>query len=126
MIAMAYSLQITARDHLVRVRLTGQLTPADLATQDDEVQGLVSACARRHCGQVLFDATDVDVRLGTFEMFEAGRALAQAWDPRVRLAILGRPDQVDRDGFFENVLVNRRVNARVFTDRARAEHWLGA
>ena len=122
---MTYSVEITARDHLVRVRLSGQLTPADLAAEDNEVRGVVSACTCRQCGQVLFDATDVDVRLGTVEIFQAGKALAQAWDPRLRLAILGRPDQVDRDGFFENVLVNRRVNARVFTDRATAEHWLG-
>ena len=123
---IAHSLEITTTDHLMRVRFSGPITAADLAAPQDEVQEFMSTCSNSHCNRVLFDTTAVDARLGAVEMFKAGEALAQAWHPSVRLAILSRPDQVHRDSFFENVLVNRQVDAKMFTDRATAEHWLGS
>jgi hypothetical protein len=42
----------------------------------------------------------------------------------IKVAVVGRPDQLDQNRFGEKVMRNRWVNARVFTNFKDAEEWL--
>ena len=43
---------------------------------------------------------------------------------QIKTALIGRDDQVLADNFLENLLVNRGVEMRIYTDPAEGERWL--
>lgn len=72
----------------------------------------------------LVDRTAGVGTLDGLERFDRGRLRASCLNRRIRMAVLGRPDQVHATRFGELVVRNRGDRFRVFTDRPQAERWL--
>ena len=70
--------------------------------------------------RVLIDAQGIVGSVSTMAHFELGAYAASR--VRVRAALVGRPDVIDRFG--ETVAINRGASARVFTDEVEARDWL--
>ncbi len=86
------------------------------------LERMIAETRSQNIWRVLLDATAVEGIPGAFDKFELGVQLARAADRRMRLAVVARVEAVDH--FFETVARNRGGAVRVFTDEARALHWL--
>jgi hypothetical protein len=58
------------------------------------------------------------------EWFKYGSGLAVIWDPGIKLAMLGRPDQPAPERFGALVARNRGLHHGFYTDEAEAMAWL--
>ncbi|MCX6180200.1 MAG: hypothetical protein NT163_12710 [Chlorobiales bacterium] len=86
--------------------------------------GVLTACLENNVSNVLCDETDLEYRLGTFDTYYAGEFLAEHVPKLSRAAIVCHPAHLDSASFFENVVVNRGLTLRVFTDIDTAKCWL--
>ncbi|MCU0304229.1 MAG: hypothetical protein MUC56_09260 [Thermoanaerobaculales bacterium] len=118
------SLEIVERDGYAVAVLGGTRSPETLLAAAAET---VARCASSGRDRVLIDIRAMRGGLDTLETFDvAGRQIPAQAGVRsiVRAAVLDRPDNLARIGFFETVAVNRGLNLRVFANEARAIGWL--
>lgn len=71
---------------------------------------------------VLCDVTPATTLMGAFEKFEAGVELARGADPRLKMAVVARVEDIDY--LFESVSRNRGVSVAVFRSEGAALQWL--
>jgi hypothetical protein len=74
--------------------------------------------------KVLCDETDFEYRLGTLDTFKAGEFLSQHVPKLSKIALVCNPEFLSDASFYEDVVVNRGVYLRVFTDNEKATNWL--
>src|SRR5258708_351253 len=64
------------------------------------VEQAMKACQESGVRRLLVDARGLShTRLAAVGFFELGSGLAAFWDPHIRLVMVGRPDQIDREQF---------------------------
>jgi hypothetical protein len=68
--------------------------------------------------------TRLDVKLTVTTRFLAGEKLEIFALHRIKVAIVGRPEQLDPGRFTMLVARNRFINVEVFTDFPSSEEWL--
>ncbi|MFM8332326.1 MAG: hypothetical protein ACKN9T_11615, partial [Candidatus Methylumidiphilus sp.] len=73
---------------------------------------------------VLCDERKLDYRLGTFDIYEAAKFLAEQVPRAAKAAIVCNAKYIEDARFWENVAVNRGLSVRVFCDIDAAERWL--
>ncbi|NTV92605.1 MAG: hypothetical protein HGA72_04835 [Chlorobiaceae bacterium] len=86
--------------------------------------GIIEACIQSGVTRVLCDESDLEYRLGTFDTYRAGEFLSTNAPAVAKIAIICNPAFLSNANFFENVVVNRRLRLRVFTDIETARNWL--
>ncbi len=92
----------------------------------EHFRATLEECKSRGCDRALCDlSTEVGV-ISFLSRFHIGGEVASFWDNRIKIALLGRPDQIDKDQFGVTVARNRGVNVSIFTDQDRAVEWLMA
>lgn len=74
------------------------------------------------CQKILVDLRKLDKIPPITELYELGEKAAQLWKYKLKVAIVTQPEAIT--GFFENVLVNRGAQSRVFPSFEEAEKWL--
>lgn len=87
---------------------------------------VIAACVEHGVSRVLCNELELEYRLGTLETFQAAQFIAAQAPAVARIALVCRPPQVADARFWEDVVVNRGLIARVFTDVDAAVAWLGA
>lgn len=86
---------------------------------------VASVCQDEHCRRLLVDIRQLTDKFGTMECFSRGQEIARAFAySGIHIAIVGVVECSELLSFLENVVTNRGVNLRVFTDFARAKQWL--
>jgi|SRR5262249_37770430 len=91
----------------------------------EQFELIAEHCDRASKNKLLLDCTDTHGDLSLVERFWLGdRAETFMFHHLIKVAVVGRPEQLDRKKFGEMVARNRRVNARVFTNVQAAEKWL--
>ena len=91
----------------------------------EQFELIAEHCDRASKNKLLLDCTDTHGDLSLVERFWLGdRAETFMFHHLIKVAVVGRPEQLDRKKFGEMVARNRRVNARVFTNVRAAEKWL--
>jgi hypothetical protein len=88
------------------------------------VDEMVNTCMKRNCTRVLFDCRRMTGPLSTMDRFDVAQYGSEKIERSIRIAMLGREDQVLPDKFFENVAVNRGMDLKLFTDIDEAVGWL--
>lgn len=114
-----YAITVTKDGNFLRIAARGPGTRANLLRT---LQRVIVETKAQEIWRVLFDATGMEARVGSFDKYEIGVELARAADRRMKLAVTARPEAVDH--FFETVARNRGGAVRVFTDESTALHWL--
>jgi hypothetical protein len=113
-------------DH-VEIVCTGPYSRAEALRVGREAY---AEAARVNRDAVLVDVRGINGRVPTIlDRFEFGVGMARNYlefDPRIRLAVLGREPMIHPERFGELVARNRGADARVFTDEAQARDWLAA
>jgi hypothetical protein len=94
----------------------------------DDVQGyglgIISASEGSGVTRVFCDETALEYRLGTIDTFQAGEFISNNVPAVAKVAIVCNPGFISDASFFEDVVVNRGLTLRVFTDSEVAMHWL--
>ena len=92
-------------------------------------------CTAQHRWGALVDVATINEVLPRLALWEQAKAMASFWNRRIRLAVIGNPEQASADlidspnlrqDFWQLTLQNQGIRARVFTDRAEATSWLVA
>jgi hypothetical protein len=73
---------------------------------------------------ILCDETQLEYRISTGDTYASAAALAKAAPRVARIAIVPRPQSYQDAAFWETVVVNRGLTARVFRDVESARAWL--
>ena len=88
------------------------------------VDAMVNACIKANCTKALFDCRPMTGDLSTMDRFDIAEYGSSAIERAIKIAMLGRDDQLLPDKFFENVAVNRGLALRLFYDIDEAISWL--
>jgi hypothetical protein len=111
-----------ARDHAVW-RPVGESTwPAFV---EQLLRAVMPACRERLTLRLLVDLTGLQhPPLSVADRYGAAEMLAGEWDRTIRLAVVGRSDQIDPARFGVLVAVNRGLTLRAALDEVEALEWL--
>jgi len=118
---MASEIRVEKVDDYLRVTYTG---PFRLEEARRTVDAMVTGCARERCERVLLDCREMTGDMSVINRFDVAQYGSLTIPRSVRIALLGRPDQILPDRFFENAARNRGVKVTVFTEGSDAVAWL--
>lgn len=88
------------------------------------VDAIVAASADEKCANVLFDCRPMIGKLSIMNRFEVAEYAASVIPSSLKIAMLGRFDQILPDKFLENVARNRGMRLALFPDEDQAVEWL--
>lgn len=84
---------------------------------------IIQTCLECDAQRVTCDETALEYRLKIFDTYEIVKFLSESVPKIVKVAIVCNPDFLSDAGFFENVVVNRGLQLKMFTDVDRARRW---
>jgi hypothetical protein len=85
----------------------------------------MAECQAAQVTKLLVDISETSqVPLTAADRFELSTALAETWDRSIRIAVVARPDQMDKDRFGELVARNRGLVVKGWTSEEEALAWL--
>lgn len=114
-------LEVRAHDAYVEIRFTGSFS---LTVARQVVDVMVAAGRKAGSSRLLLDCRAMVGPMSVTDRYEVAEYGARTIERHVTIAVLGRPDQILPDRFFENVAVSRGVRLRVFTDEDEAVTWI--
>jgi hypothetical protein len=116
----------STRGNILFVKTTGVFSYAEAKAF---LPKYIEIALSRHLERVLFDLRSLEGfntgDTSTLERFDLSRFVAETVPPHFRFSILETPRQIARDGFGENVMVNRGASVKVTADLDEALAWLG-
>ena len=117
---IAYSFQIQGK--LLEVTASG----ADDSFDEVQAYGLaiMEKAIAHQCTQVLCDERQLEYRLNTVDTYELAAFIAEAAPKVGRIALVCRKENSQDARFWEDVVVNRGLSARIFEDIELARQWL--
>ncbi|HEX8550946.1 MAG TPA: hypothetical protein VF681_05260 [Abditibacteriaceae bacterium] len=119
---MDYRQQMSVEDNVLCFRPEGALQVADFLPC---LEMLALACHENQIVQVFVDATGIiHEPITIMERFHLAVSAARSWPHGVFLAVVCRPDQLDRKHFGHTVAENRGLNIGVYENEADAQQWL--
>ncbi|MEE4272277.1 MAG: hypothetical protein V2I67_11415 [Thermoanaerobaculales bacterium] len=121
---MSCTLDLKNLERHVVATFSGTRTPEALL---EVATATIGHCREHEMSLVLLDLRPSSGGLDTIETYEiAGHSLPRQDGARqlARLAILDRPENLERIRFFETVAVNRGLAVRSFGDEEHALRWL--
>jgi len=118
---MNFQIQIEPRSGYLAARFIG---PAEVSEVLRHFEEIAEHCTRARKNKLLVDITGFDVKLTVTTRFLAGEGLEIFSLHGIKVAIVGRPEQLDPGRFGILVARNRFVNVEAFTDFQAAEEWL--
>ena len=116
-------LEITAREGILEARVTGDFR---LERFKRQIETILQAAKERGLDRILVDVARMAgfEALDTTDRFEMATHAARLAGNLVKIALVGRTPQLDRERFGEQVAQNRGLNIRIFVDEAAALAWL--
>ena len=103
------------------VRFTGAGTVEEAWRQ---FESIVEHCERANKNKLLLDFTEAQAEISLADRYFFGERAKIFARHMLKVATVGRPDQLDPRRFGEMVARNRWVNARAFTNAEDAAKWL--
>src|SRR5215467_13947964 len=117
---MSIQLQIEEMPGYLAARFTGVTMEAY-----GQLELIAEHCNRASKNKLLLDFTNTHGELSLAERYWLGdKAETFMFHDLIKVAVVGRPEQLDWEKFGELVARNRAVTARVFTIAEDAEEWL--
>jgi hypothetical protein len=118
---MSDDLHIIQGEGYLHIEFAGEFS---IPAAKRSVDTMMDACMKMSCTKVLFDCRCMTGSLSTMDRYDVAQYGSDKIDHIIRVAMLGRDDQILPDKFFENVAVNRGLTLKVFTDIDEAVAWL--
>jgi len=118
---MSVQFQIEKKaDHLI-ANFTGD---GNLDEISQQFGSLAERCQSEKRSKLLINIAGVNWIPTFSERYQAGEGAAVFAEYGIKVAVVGKPEQLDPGRLAELVARNRGVNGQVFTDLADAENWL--
>jgi hypothetical protein len=117
-----YKVELKLEDGVLHVRLSGQFPYEKLNQPENAYKGLIDACATHQCDRLLIDSRDLQARFSTTQLYRAGKDAVSLTIAGIEVAMVTRQEL--RDTFFDDVVVNRGGQVRIFTDINDARDWI--
>ncbi len=121
---MAIDYSFTHEDNLLVVQASG--FDESLAQVQNYGLAIIQACLEGGYTRVLCDETGLEYRLGTLDTFEAAEFIAGQAARVGKIAVVCNAQAIGDAAFWEDVVVNRDLTARVFNDVEVARRWLAS
>ncbi len=119
---MAFREEVIRNPHYLHIRSTGVLKPKDALASFDMIAAKLDETGH---DLVLLDDSAAELESAPMFEYEQASHAAQLFAHRCRrFALLGNPDYLDYNEFFETVCVNRGLNLRHFLAEDEALAWL--
>ena len=119
---MSFQLQIEETPCYLAARFTGAGTVEEAWRQFELI---AENSKRANKNKLLLDFTEAHAGISlSYRYFLANEMRIFAQYKVVKVAVVGRPEQLDYKKFGETVALNQGVNGRVFTNVEDAEEWL--
>ena len=119
---MSIQLQIEEMPDYLTARFIGAGTVEEVWRQFELI---AERCKRANKRKLLLKVVEVYGEISLGERYFLGdKTQIFMYYKLIKVAVVGRPDQIDQKRFGEMVMLNRWVNARVFTNIKDAEEWL--
>jgi hypothetical protein len=118
---MSRSMEIQDKDDFVLIVYSGEF---DMRSAHETIDHILQACSEKHCSAALLDCRNMTGKISTFDRYDSAMYGQVIKGTVSRMAIVGPPNLVLSDNFFENVALNRGLNLRVFIDMDKAVGWL--
>jgi hypothetical protein len=114
--------QMTLDDDLLVVTASG--FDEDVSDVEGYGTAVIGAAIRGEVTRILSDERALEYRLGTTDTFRAAEFLAASAPAVGRVALVCSEQGLPDARFWEDVTVNRGLQARLFTDVDEARAWL--
>lgn len=123
---MAISYQFNVVDEILFVTASG----FDESLEETQAYGLavMQACLEHDIKRVLLDETNLEYRLTTVETFQLAKMFAEFTrhiPGLYKAALVCSPDYISDGIFWEDMVVNRGAQVRVYTNYDDAYRWVG-
>lgn len=119
---MAIHYETTIQDDLLRVKAWGfDESPEDTAEYS---LALLNIAIEHQTRFVLSDERELEYRLSVLDTYQHAEMLANVVPRIASVAIVCHSQDYQGAEFFENVVVNRGLTLKIFTDLDEAEAWL--
>ena len=119
---MSIQLQIEEMPDYLTARFIGAGTVEEIWRQFELI---AERCKRANKLKLLLSVVEAYGGVSLIDRYTFGdKAQIFVYYKLIKVAVVGRPDQIDQNRFGEKVMRNRWVNARVFTNLKDAEEWL--
>jgi hypothetical protein len=118
---MPDSLDVAKVDGYLRITFSGLFSPESARYC---VRAMLAACVKENCDKILFDCTPMTGTMSAVDRFEVAEYSASILPRTLKIAVLGRQDQILPDNFFENVARNQGLTLTVFSEIDDAIKWL--
>jgi len=119
--AMSLQIQMKQMPGFLAARFTGMGAPVEVSQQ---FESIAEHCKRTMNNKLLIDTTGFDLKLSTLDRFHLGERAQIFARYGIKVALVGRPEQIDSRKFGVLVAENRGVTVDGFTDFQSAEEWL--
>ena len=116
-----FQIQIEQGSGYLVAKFIGAAEPSEVLRH---FESIAEHCRRTRNNKLLIDMTRLDVKLTVTTRFLAGEKLEIFALHRIKVAIVGKPEQLDPGRFAMLVARNRFVNVEAFTDFQSSEEWL--
>lgn len=121
---MAISYNFSVENNILVVNTSG----ADENLEEVQQYGMavIEKAVEQNCKNVLCLETNLEYRLGGFDIFKSAEYIAVSAPNVARVAIVCNPRYADDLAFWETVAVNRGLMARAFQNQADALKWINS
>jgi hypothetical protein len=87
---------------------------------------VIMEAIKSDCKQVLCNELNLEYRLGTIDLYQSGKFIAENAPGLGKVAIVTTKNQLPEIKFWENVVNNRGLMVKVFSEIQEAKNWLAA
>jgi hypothetical protein len=118
---MSHHLEIEKAKGYLHIKFSGPFSPAAAM---ESVDAMVAACANEDRAKILFDCRPMTGDMKMVDQFDIAQYGALKIPRSVKIAMLGREDQISPDRFFQTVARNHGVRVTAFSEIDDAIKWL--
>jgi hypothetical protein len=118
---MKFQLQLKQMPGYLAARFIGVGEPGEGSQQ---FESIAEHCERTKNNKLLIDTTEFNLKISVTSGYFAGERAKIFERYGIKVAFVGRPEQIDLGKFAALVAQNRGVKVEVFTDFQAAEEWL--
>ncbi len=119
---MAIDYTFEQQDDLLTVKASGKDDNLDQVKEYS--MAILGTAISAGCNKVLIDEREFDYSLETIDIFKSAVFISETVPHEARIALVCKPEKIEKVVFWETVAVNRGMKAKVFIDHAAAEQWL--
>lgn len=118
---MSYFINSVEEDKCVFLSYAGELPPLEASAARYETTGVLD---RRRWKRMVVDVTQLRSVPTPVELFDFARSLSSKTSPRMRVALIVRPEQTPQAKLVEKLARNDRVFLTYFLDSEQATAWV--